>query len=82
VGGTETRIGPIFAQSTPFQSLHKRATIRSVMANAHVTNFARIDFRNDDRMFGIKDMDRFSHVYIILNARVGPLTQRRMPSAK
>jgi hypothetical protein len=27
--------------------------------------FARVDFRNDRRVFGIKDEDRFLHVYII-----------------
>ncbi|MHC2600144.1 hypothetical protein ACVL92_000958 [Bradyrhizobium liaoningense] len=27
--------------------------------------FARIDFRNDDRVFGIKTEDRFLHMYII-----------------
>jgi type IV secretory pathway VirB4 component len=44
------------------------------MADAHVTNFARIDFRNDDRMFGIKDEDRFSHVYIIGKTGTGKST--------
>jgi type IV secretory pathway TraG/TraD family ATPase VirD4 len=44
------------------------------MANAHVTNFARIDFRNDDRMFGIKDEDRFSHIYIIGKTGTGKST--------
>ena len=28
-------------------------------------HFARVDFRNDDRVFGIKDEDRFLHVYVI-----------------
>jgi len=27
--------------------------------------FARVDFRNDDRIFGIKDEDRFLHIYVI-----------------
>lgn len=27
--------------------------------------FARIDFRNDNRVFGIKTEDRFLHMYII-----------------
>jgi type IV secretory pathway TraG/TraD family ATPase VirD4 len=31
----------------------------------HTTRFARVDFRNDDRVFGIKDEDRFLHVYVI-----------------
>jgi DNA helicase HerA-like ATPase len=44
------------------------------MADTHVTNFARINFRNDDRMFGIKDEDRFSHVYIIGKTGTGKST--------
>jgi type IV secretory pathway TraG/TraD family ATPase VirD4 len=32
---------------------------------APAIHFARVDFRNDDRVFGIKNEDRFSHVYII-----------------
>jgi DNA helicase HerA-like ATPase len=44
------------------------------MTHAHVTNFARIDFRNDDRIFGIKDGDRFSHVYIIGKTGTGKST--------
>jgi hypothetical protein len=31
----------------------------------HVIHFARVDFRNDDRVFGIKDEDRFLHLYVI-----------------
>src|SRR6266508_763179 len=31
----------------------------------HAIQFARVDFRNDDRIFGIKDEDRFLHLYII-----------------
>jgi hypothetical protein len=30
-----------------------------------VTHFAQADFRNVQRVFGIKDDDRFSHVYVI-----------------
>src|ERR1700730_6976123 len=30
-----------------------------------ITHFARVDFRNDNRVFGIKAEDRFSHLYII-----------------
>src|SRR5262245_55900530 len=26
---------------------------------------ARINFRNDDRIFGVKNEDRFSHIYVI-----------------
>lgn len=35
------------------------------MDGDHITRFARVDFRNDDRVFGIKDEDRFLHVYVI-----------------
>jgi hypothetical protein len=35
------------------------------MESDHTTRFARVDFRNDDRVFGIKDEDRFLHIYII-----------------
>jgi type IV secretory pathway TraG/TraD family ATPase VirD4 len=44
------------------------------MRDAHVTNFARIAFRKDDRIFGIKDEDRFSHVYIIGKTGTGKST--------
>jgi type IV secretory pathway TraG/TraD family ATPase VirD4 len=44
------------------------------MQNPRVTNFARVDFRNDHRMFGIKDQDRFSHVYIIGKTGTGKST--------
>src|ERR1700704_365411 len=30
-----------------------------------VLQIGRVDFRNDCRLFGIKDEDRFSHVYVI-----------------
>lgn len=30
-----------------------------------LTRFARADYRNDNQTFGIKDEDRFSHIYII-----------------
>ena len=37
-------------------------------------HFARVDFRNDDRLFGIKDEDRFSHIYIIGKTGTGKST--------
>ncbi len=39
-----------------------------------VTHFARVDFRNDHRSFGIKDEDRFSHIYIIGKTGTGKST--------
>lgn len=39
-----------------------------------VIRFARVDFRNDRRVFGIKTEDRFSHVYIIGKTGTGKST--------
>ena len=44
------------------------------MGAGHVTRFARVDFRGDDRVFGIKDEDRFSHVYVIGKTGTGKST--------
>jgi type IV secretory pathway TraG/TraD family ATPase VirD4 len=44
------------------------------MSESDVTQFARIDFRNNDRLFGIKDEDRFSHIYIIGKTGTGKST--------
>jgi len=35
------------------------------MDAGQTTHFARVDFRNNDRVFGIKDEDRFLHIYVI-----------------
>jgi hypothetical protein len=40
----------------------------------HTIRFARVDFRNDDRVFGIKDEDRFLHVYVIGKTGTGKST--------
>jgi Type IV secretion-system coupling protein DNA-binding domain len=37
-------------------------------------HFARVDFRNDDRVFGIKAEDRFSHIYVIGKTGTGKST--------
>src|SRR5262245_52997258 len=37
-------------------------------------HFARVAFRHDDRVFGIKDEDRFSHIYIIGKTGTGKST--------
>jgi len=47
--------------------------VRSMEAS-HVTHFARVDFRNDDRVFGIEDEDRFLHVYVIGKTGTGKST--------
>src|SRR5436189_838175 len=44
------------------------------MESAHVTHIGRTDFRNDDRLFGIKHEDRFSHIYIIGKTGTGKST--------
>src|SRR6266851_7306121 len=44
------------------------------MNPGRVTHFARVDFRNSDRLFGIKDEDRFSHIYIVGKTGTGKST--------
>src|SRR5882724_9520982 len=44
------------------------------MSLGSVTHFARADFRNVQRVFGIKDDDRFSHVYVIGKTGTGKST--------
>jgi DNA helicase HerA-like ATPase len=39
-----------------------------------VMSFARVDFRSDNRFFGIKTEDRFSHIYIIGKTGTGKST--------
>jgi type IV secretory pathway TraG/TraD family ATPase VirD4 len=39
--------------------------MRYMSAGDDVTHFAKVDFRNEQRQFGIKDNDRFSHIYVI-----------------
>ena len=34
------------------------------MDAGRTVQFARVDFRNDNRLFGMKHEDRFSHLYI------------------
>jgi type IV secretory pathway TraG/TraD family ATPase VirD4 len=44
------------------------------MSDRRGIQFARVDFRRDRRTFGIKDEDRFSHVYIIGKTGTGKST--------
>ena len=44
------------------------------MPDGQTTRFARVDFRRDIRIFGIKDEDRFSHVYVIGKTGTGKST--------
>jgi hypothetical protein len=45
-----------------------------LMSTYNLTRFAQIDFRNDNRVFGIKAEDRFSHIYIIGKTGTGKST--------
>jgi DNA helicase HerA-like ATPase len=44
------------------------------MESGRVIHVGRVEFRNDDRLFGIKHEDRFSHVYIIGKTGTGKST--------
>jgi type IV secretory pathway TraG/TraD family ATPase VirD4 len=44
------------------------------MLSGNVIRFARVDFRNDQRTFGIKTEDRFAHVHIIGKTGTGKST--------
>src|SRR5438876_3303853 len=44
------------------------------MESGNVTRIGRPDFRNDNRLFGIKHEDRFSHLYIIGKTGTGKST--------
>jgi type IV secretory pathway TraG/TraD family ATPase VirD4 len=44
------------------------------MSTKEITHLARIDYRNDHRVFGIRTEDRFSHVYVIGKTGTGKST--------
>jgi type IV secretory pathway TraG/TraD family ATPase VirD4 len=44
------------------------------MDRNQVIHIGRVDFRNDNRLFGIKHEDRFSHVYVIGKTGTGKST--------
>ncbi|WP_338695251.1 type IV secretion system DNA-binding domain-containing protein [Bradyrhizobium sp. 26S5] len=44
------------------------------MSTDNVTHFARIDFRRDQRLVGIKNEDRLSHIYVIGKTGTGKST--------
>ena len=48
--------------------------MRACMDADQVTRFARVDFRSDERVFGIKDEDRLLHVYVIGKTGTGKST--------
>jgi Helicase HerA, central domain len=48
--------------------------MRGNMDSGGVIHLGRVDFRNDDRVFGIKHEDRFSHLYIIGKTGTGKST--------
>jgi type IV secretory pathway TraG/TraD family ATPase VirD4 len=44
------------------------------MDAGHVVHLGKVDFRNDNRVFGIKDEDRLSHLYVIGKTGTGKST--------
>jgi type IV secretory pathway TraG/TraD family ATPase VirD4 len=44
------------------------------MWSGNITHFARVDFRRNETIFGIKTEDRFAHVYIIGKTGTGKST--------
>src|SRR5438105_9880821 len=44
------------------------------MSSHKIIHFAQVDFRRNDLNFGIKDKDRFSHIYIIGKTGTGKST--------
>jgi type IV secretory pathway TraG/TraD family ATPase VirD4 len=44
------------------------------MRTTNVTHFACTDFRSTNRIFGVKDHDRFSHIYLIGKTGTGKST--------
>ncbi|MEA2977864.1 MAG: hypothetical protein QOF19_3384 [Alphaproteobacteria bacterium] len=44
------------------------------MSDKEITLLGRVDFRSDQRVFGIKNEDRFSHIYIIGKTGTGKST--------
>src|SRR5260370_7375718 len=48
------------------------------MENGGVIRVGRVDFRNDNRLFGIKHEDRFSHLYVIGKTGTGKSTLLEM----
>lgn len=43
-----------------------------------ITTLARVDFRSDERVFGIKDEDRLLHLYVIGKTGTGKMTTGTM----
>jgi hypothetical protein len=49
-------------------------TIPANMDADRILHIGRVDFRNDDHVFGIKSEDRFLHVYVIGKTGTGKST--------
>jgi type IV secretory pathway TraG/TraD family ATPase VirD4 len=62
------------AAQTPVSALVGAGTTMRPMQPSDVSRFARVDFRNDRRLFGLKTEDRFSHIYIIGQTGTGKST--------
>lgn len=54
--------------------LRGRYILQKMIKNDQVLTLGRVDFRNDERYFGIKNEDRFLHVYIIGKTGTGKST--------
>jgi hypothetical protein len=54
-----------FGKSPSLARVSDRSDDIVTLDAGHTIRFARIDFRNDGRVFGIKGEDRFLHVYVI-----------------
>jgi type IV secretory pathway TraG/TraD family ATPase VirD4 len=65
---------PLFGIATSLVHVSDRNDDTAHMDADDTTRFARVDFRNDDRVFGIKDDDRFLHVYVIGKTGTGKST--------
>jgi type IV secretory pathway VirB4 component len=48
--------------------------MRCIMLRGRVTQMGKVDFRTDNRVFGIKGEDRLSHVYVIGKTGTGKST--------
>jgi hypothetical protein len=64
---------PLWQYSASFAHVQMQSRYASHM-DASPIHFARVDFRNDDRVFGIKNEDRFLHVYVIGKTGTGKST--------
>src|SRR5207253_2075263 len=58
--------------SVPRNRVHREHD--TAMDQSQVLHIGRVDFRNDNRLFGIKREDRFSHIYVVGKTGTGKST--------